>query len=395
MLTFKQIMMVLLLSTLCNSTLAEKFIQHTPPQATAEELKISYWDAPVLAHAYITSSPIEQNDGISVGELGVDGGNEKLILKFAQEIAEGLHGDYDSLLIHHRGKLLFESYYNRGRINLPHFQASASKSYIGFALGRAIQLGYLTMEDLDKPLIGFLKELAPEKLVKGAEKVTLRHALMMRSGIRINEQDNAAIKKHPEKIQGQKQVQAWLEHSEPITKDSQRFKYGKGAGLIAHVLDATVPGGLKQFLQKELLDKMEMTYDWRIADSGLAFPGHLTSRDMVKWGILAENRGKWQGEQLIPEDFVNKALSRAVDTKDVSVYLGGKDTVNQSYGYLWWGIDMKVDNKLYYGVSAEGGGGQFIMLIEELELMVVITAGNFDFATKQQITENILPAFIE
>ena len=66
-------------------------------------------------------------------------------------------GTIDSLLIWSRGKLLFESYYRRSRANYPHYQMSITKSYTALALGRAIQLGYLKMEDLDKPAIGFLK----------------------------------------------------------------------------------------------------------------------------------------------------------------------------------------------------------------------------------------------
>ena len=70
-----------------------------------------------------------------------------------KEIAENKHGRFDSFLILQQDKLLFESYYSRGRINLPHPQASTTKAYTALLLGRAIQLGYLTMDDLDKPLI--------------------------------------------------------------------------------------------------------------------------------------------------------------------------------------------------------------------------------------------------
>jgi CubicO group peptidase (beta-lactamase class C family) len=90
-------------------------------------------------------------------------------------------------LIAHRGKLLFEPYYRRGRINYPHYQMSITKSYTAMAIGRAIQLGHLTMADLDKPVVGFLNRLDRSKLVPGAETITLAEAMNMRSGVRLGD----------------------------------------------------------------------------------------------------------------------------------------------------------------------------------------------------------------
>ena len=53
-------------------------------------------------------------DGIEVGELGQDTGNKELVLNFANEIASGKHGEIDGLLIHHDGRLIFESITDAG-----------------------------------------------------------------------------------------------------------------------------------------------------------------------------------------------------------------------------------------------------------------------------------------
>ena len=73
-----------------------------------------------LEKPYISAKPKDLKDGIAVGELGVDGGNKEKILAFAKKIAKAPNDtkhDTDSLLIWYKGKLLFESYYRRGRIN--------------------------------------------------------------------------------------------------------------------------------------------------------------------------------------------------------------------------------------------------------------------------------------
>ena len=370
------------------------------PEATAAETKLSFRDMPALKEAFFDTAPAETKDGLIVDELGIDGGNQAMIVNFAQEIADKKHGSYDSLLIAHRGKLLFESYYSRGRINLPHFQASATKVYTSMALGRAIQMGYLTMADLDKPLVSFLKDLDPTKFVAGVEKITLHQAMTMRSGIRISKELREEFEKKPALLKGQGQVQAYLEHSLPITAESQSFLYQRtDPTLVMQVLDAVVPGTAKDFIKKELLGKIGITnYGWQTDISGLPTAPHsssMTSRDMLKWGTLAINKGKWNGEQLVPQTFIAKATSRILTTGDDDVYGGGKDVSNQGYGYFWWSADLKHDNKSYFTKSAQGGGGQYIILIEELDLLIVFTDHDNDNTTLQLTAERILPAFIE
>jgi CubicO group peptidase (beta-lactamase class C family) len=399
-LKLKSLLVVALLSGLSCLTMASSEENNgLAPETTAAEATLSFRDIPDLKEAFINATPKDRKDGILVGELGVDGGNKDMIVELAQEIADKKHGSYDSLLIAHKDKLVFESYYSRGRINLPHFQASATKAYTSMALGRAIQLGYLTMADLDKPLVSFLKDLDPSKFVEGVENITLHQAMTMRSGIRISKEQREEFEKKPALLKGQGQVQAYLEHSAPITAESQSFKYQMDPTLVMQVLDAVVPGTAKDFIKNELLDKMGITnYRWRTDVSGLPRSGSgssMTSRDMVKWGTLSINKGKWNGAQLVPEAFIAKATSRIIYTGDDDVYGGGKDVSNQGYGYYWWNADLKYGNKSYFSTSAQGGGGQYIILIEELDLMVVVTDHDNENSTLQIIAEKILPAFIQ
>lgn len=369
------------------------------PEISAADADISFRDVPYLDKVFIDAAPAPRKDNIVVGKLGVDAGDKAIIMSMAQEIAKNNKERFDSLLIAHKDKLIFESYYLAGRINLPHPQASATKAYTGLALGRAIQLGYLTMADLDKPLISFLKDLDPTKLADGVEKITLNKALTMSSGIRISEKQREKIKKDPSQLKGQGQIQAYLEHTAPITAESQKFKYGGDAGLVMQVIDAVVPGSAMDFIKKELLDKMGIkTYRWRMNDvTGMPEAGwgtSMTSRNMLKWGILAINKGKWNGEQLVPEAFVTKATSRILYTGDDDIYGGGKNVSKQGYGYFWWSGDLQVGNKSYYAASAQGGGGQYIIMIEELDLLIVVTAHENNNSTLQLASEKILPAFI-
>jgi CubicO group peptidase (beta-lactamase class C family) len=239
-------LLLLMLLILTNSGFAQQS-DSLAPEATAAEAKLSFGDIPDLKEAFIDAAPRDRKDGIHVGKLGTDGGNKAMILTLAQEIADNKYGNFDSFLIAHKGKLIFESYYSHGRINLPHGQASATKTYTSLALGRAIQLGYLTMADLDKPLVSFLKDLDPTKFVAGVEKITLHQALTMRSGIFLSAEQRMELEKNPGQIKGQRHVQAFLEHSAPITEASQVFVYKDDPRLVMQVIDAVVPGSVKDF----------------------------------------------------------------------------------------------------------------------------------------------------
>ncbi|MEX0361021.1 MAG: alpha/beta hydrolase-fold protein, partial [Allomuricauda sp.] len=168
-----------------------------------DNYEVSFWDMPQLNNPFVSTAPEDINDGIAVGELALTAEKKNAILKVAQEIFNNNYGDYDALLISHKDQLVFESYYKKGRINLAHGQASAVKGYTSLILGRAIQLGYLTMEDLDKPLVHFLKDLDPTKFTKGAEKITLHKALTMHGGLTIDNEEWEKVENDTIKLKGQ------------------------------------------------------------------------------------------------------------------------------------------------------------------------------------------------
>ena len=345
---------------------------------------------PYLKKAFISNAPKDMKDGIVTGEIGKDGGNKSMILKFVQEIAYSKHDVYDSLLIAHKGKLIFESYFKRGRVNMPHYQMSITKSYTSLALGRAMQLGYIKMADLDKPVVSFLKDIDQSKLVSGADKVTLHEAMNMRSGIRVDKKKVFDLMKKGVSLKGQKQIEAYFTHSSPITKESQKYKYqGSDPSITMQVIETIVPGTAKEFIDKEVLGKMGInTYGWQTDISGLpksAAGSSMKSRDMIKWGMLVMNQGKWRGEQLIPTEFVKKATSKVRTNPQ-----------GTSYGYFWWRHDMKVGDKKYDCMSGRGAGGQFILMLPELELLIVATSHNKGMGkTLKIVPERVLPAFIK
>ncbi|WP_081310646.1 serine hydrolase domain-containing protein [Pseudoalteromonas luteoviolacea] len=368
------------------------------PYASEAEKSMPFGELPYLKKPFIDLSPESKNDLITIGEFGKDGGDPKKLQKLINGLEKQALGRYDSMLIAHHGKLVFESYYLRGRADLPHRQASTTKAYLSFAVGRAIQLGYLNMSDLNKPIASFFKGLKPAKFAAGVENITLHLAMTMRSGLRISKEQMTSLKSNPINLKGKNQVQAFFETTAPISNQQQTFHYQSlDPILVMQVLNVVTPNGARAFIRSELLNKLGIVnFEWRDDISGLpmgAYASSMLSRDMLKFALLTVNNGMWQGVQLIPKAFVEKATQKIVPQKDRDIFFTGDTVSNASYGYYWWQADMKVGNKSYSTRSAQGGGGQYVVLIDELDLIVVTTAHERNDQTMKVIAEKVLPIF--
>ncbi|MBF0196190.1 MAG: serine hydrolase [Planctomycetes bacterium] len=381
-----------------NSCVAEQVSNGLAPEVVDLNAKdVSYaleHKLPYLEEPYISTSPKNMKDGITVGKLGVDGGNKDKILAFADFIAQPAKDpkslNTDSLLISYKRKLIFESYYRRGRANYPHYQMSIAKAYTAMAIGRAIQLGHMSNEDLNKPILHFLKDIDASKIASGAENITLEQAMCMGSGLRLDDAKVRAFRQKRNALKGQGQIQAYLESSASVPPAPREFKYQPSDPSIAmQVLETCVPGGAREFIENQFWGKMGITnYHWQDDVSGFpkaAAGCSVRSRDMLKMGLLVLDKGKWQGEQLLPEDFCERA------TNPVKVTSTGPQ-----YGYYWWVENVKVGNKTYLCKQGRGAGGQFIFIYPELELIIVMTAHNKGMGKMLYLAnKKVLPAFLK
>lgn len=362
------------------------------PSPTAQQASGSLRDVPPLTESYTNIAPISSDDSLPAGELTISKDKKAALISFAKEVGAGKHGNYDSLLIAQNDKLVFESYHQRGRYGLAHGQASATKGYTSLIVGRAIQLGYLSMADLRKPLISFLKDIDTSKLAKGAEKITLHKALTMQGGLTIDNEKWQEIEKSPKQLKGQKLVQTLLEQSAAITKETQTYKYGNfNPMLVMTIIDAVVPGGAEKFIKSEILDKLNIAnYQWDRHASGLPQAGWMvsfTSRDMLKLGSIVANKGKWQGKPFVSAAYLEKATSDIV--KPTEDWMPDE----YRYGYFWYNTPVKVKDKTYDVAFAWGGGGQRVIVVKALDLVIAITGHDRDDKIMSEISNIVIPAF--
>jgi hypothetical protein len=127
-------------------------------------------------------------------------------------------------------------------------------------------------------------------------------------------------------------------------------------------------------------------FDWPSDPQGHT-PGNsgllLKPRDMAKIGYLYLQHGRWNGVQLVPEQWVAASSTKHLETKGLM-----NAAEDDGYGYGWW-LDA------FSGYSAHGFGGQYIFVLPKLDMVVVFTAGLPDPqfpAPKQLVQTYLLPA---
>jgi len=347
-------------------------------QSYSEQKKL-----PDLTKTYFSTSPQDLDDGLDVGILDLPGTREAIKALVADDKV-GKYSNLDSILLWRDGKLIFEMYNRRGRVDAPHFTMSITKTLTSVTLGRAIQVGLLKMEDLDKPVISFMPEIDRSKIQAGVETITMRDALYMKSGLRFPEKNfpQTLGKEYPR----QKYFQKLFEETAPITPKSKQYKYsGTDPSLIMMIIDIKTQGTVQKFIAKEVAGKFGAIYCWD--DQGCGIPkcgagSSFTSRSLLKIGATIIQGGKHNGEQLLSAEYVKLIMDRKK---------------GEGYFYHFHNRRKKTAGKDIFFISGIGAGGQYMATFPELNIVAVATAHN----QKQinlplnAILEHLIPLFVE
>ena len=112
----------------------------------------------------------------------------------------------------------------------------------------------------------------------------------------------------------------------------------------------------------------------------------LRPRDMAKIGQLILEKGIWNDQKIINEQWIEESTTEHISTKN-NLWSG--------YGYYWWNRFYYVNGQKYRAIAALGWGGQRIIVIDHLNLVVVTTAYNFDRSSSidNMMRKFIIPAF--
>ncbi|NIM16622.1 MAG: serine hydrolase [Candidatus Aminicenantes bacterium] len=265
------------------------------------------------------------------------------------------------LLVIRNGYLVVEAYFHPFQEGFWHVIHSCTKSITSSLIGIAIHQGYIAGED--RRVLDFFPEYSVENLDDRKESLTLRHLLMMASG--LNTRDTAYYN-----WEGLTEMMAssdWAKYVldlPMVAPPGTRFEYSNGVSyLLAAILQkATNRPGL-DYAHMNLFSHLGIPashVDWPMSPQGVVIGwGRIRMRpvDMAKLGFLYLQKGKWDTRQLLPADWIRKATQRQITT----------NTPIDGYGYQWW-----VTNQGYF--TALGYAGQYIIVHPEKNLVVVFTS---------------------
>jgi CubicO group peptidase (beta-lactamase class C family)/uncharacterized protein YraI len=256
-------------------------------------------------------------------------------------------------LLTRQGYLIEEQYWRGGARSTPHNLKSASKSIISTLVGIAIAKGYLQLDQPITEILSKAKDLQdPDK-----KKITINNLLTMTSGL-----ESTSYQAYNDWILSRDWITALLQR--PLTaQPGSTFQYSTGDTHILSAILAEATGmSTRMFAEKELFEPMGIVIaGWQQDPDGIYFGGNnlsLLPRDVMKFGQLYLDRGRWGGKQLVPVSWVEES-TRETDNGPHETY--------GNYGYLWW-----VQSSDQGSFAAVGYGGQCIFVSPFHDTVIVI-----------------------
>lgn len=301
-------------------------------------------------------------------------------------VASGI--DMHSLLIIKNGYIVAEDYFSDSYgPNDLHPIYSCTKSITSSLIGIAIEQGKIA--GTDALMTNFFPDQEIEHLTPEKQQIELEHLLTMSAGLEWYELEYYYTDERNtfrQWVNSDNRVKFVLDRPMEAAPGTV-YSYNTG---ISHVLSAIVDHSTQtrtdSFALANLFTPLGISdYYWPIDDQGVAFGGHgmrLRPRDMARFGYLYLNEGQWDGQQVVPANWVNTSQQKHIARKYIPNYF---------YGYQWW-----VSNSGHY--SAVGYKGQWITIIPRHDLVVVFT-NSFNEGSSEEwntparlLNEYILPA---
>ena len=239
--------------------------------------------------------------------------------------------------------------YPRGMWHITH---SMCKSITGMAIGLLIEEGKLR---LDENIYDIFPDKVNSLLKIFRPVITVENLLTMSSGITFNE---SGI------VSGNDWVASYLNSTVNGTT-GQIFQYNSlNTYMLSAIVAKRTGETLTEYLKPRLFQPLGITkYFWETCPAGITKGGwglFLCAEDMAKLGQLYLQKGKWRGEQIIPESWVEASTQKRWETPD--------DTYG--YGYQLW-MEQRPGSFEFNGML-----GQNVVIYPDMDMVLVTNAGN-------------------
>jgi CubicO group peptidase (beta-lactamase class C family) len=285
-----------------------------------------------------------------------------------------IHG----LVIIRNGYLVLEMYTPPFQATSRHYIASATKSFTSALIGIAIEKGAIS--GLDTHLLDFFPGRTFANPDPRKQEIKLEHLLTMSSGLDWPTQ--GLYEPLGSQLQAANDgVQLMLDR--PIaSQPGAIFNYNTGGSLLlSAVLSQANRMSALEYAQQNLFSPLGISdVLWASDPQGITQGGgglELVPRDMAKFGYLYLKEGMWDGQAIIPSQWVKTSTAAHIKTGYV---------LDLEYGYHWW-----VHSSGVY--HARGYGGQRIFVLPGQQMVVVFVSG-FSGEDMEYVPDSLLNTYI-
>ena len=282
----------------------------------------------------------------------------------------GAANDMDSLLVVRHGRIVAEAYYAPFRPGMRHLVTSVTKAVVGTLAGIAVQGGEIA--GIDEPVLESFRWRTVANAEGSKAQLKIAHLLDMTSGLDWNEPLSAAP---PETMLEMARSRDWVGFvlDRPMAHvPGTVFNYNSGDWhLVSAILAKKTGLDTLEYARRTLFAPLGIAdASWRADPQGVRSGGFglsLQPRDMAKIGYLYLQRGRWAGQRIISEAWVDRVFQASVDMN-----LG--TTPRFRYAGGWWTIPEK---RAYLAV---GFLRQMIIVLPDADLVAVVTGkSNYPF----------------
>ena len=262
-----------------------------------------------------------------------------------------------SLLVSHRGRLALEYYAPRYSATRLANVKSASKSVISTLVGIAIEQRLIA--GVQEPIVRWFPELRKDPDPR-KQRITIDNLLSMRSGLQ-----STSGSEYGTWVSSRNWVRAAL--AQPMVSDpGTSMEYSTGTShILSAILTKATRRSTHQYATDVLARPMGLTLArWPRDPQGIYFGGNemlMTPRQMVAFGELYLNEGRYRGRQIVPARWVETSCAPRTRSRW---------DPDREYGYGWWIQEFAGER----GCFAWGFGGQYIFFFRNLDLVVAVTS---------------------
>ncbi|MBN8471202.1 serine hydrolase [Corallococcus exiguus] len=344
---------------------------------------------------YAYQKPIGEDDGWTTASPADVGMDIQPIQQLVQRILDQEPSPesvpaIQGLLIARHGKLIVEEYFQGFDKERPHDLRSSSKSYASLLIGIALDQG--APFTVDTPVASLFPEYKGKlsHLDARKRKLTVAHLMTMATGLACDD-DNPDSPGNEDRLEDS--VPDWYKYTLdlPMVRspgDGKAVYCSANINLLGGVLRNTTRTWIPEFFTKNVATPLQMRgYHLDLMPDGEQYLGggiYMRPRDALKLGQLYLSGGTWNGKRVVSQRWVERSVANQATMPD-----------GRTYGYTWWRHELRVGDRVYSQYEASGNGGQLVMVVPELDLVVLFTAGNYNHvAIWRKFREELLPRYI-